>query len=71
MDSVKNRRKNSAMKRKYHDNPEPQEEYNKRKYNKENSESTKISGKKTQGKQDVFNKVERFHQQMRRGPYYI
>ena len=46
MDSVKNRRKNSAMKRKYHDNPEPQEEYNKRKYNKKTLNQQKYQGKK-------------------------
>ena len=45
LDSIKNRRKNSAVKREYHDNPEPQKKYSKRKYNKENSESKKISGK--------------------------
>lgn len=45
MDSIKNRRKNSAMKREYRDNPEPQKGYNQRKYCKENSESKKISGK--------------------------
>ena len=37
MDSVKNRIKNCVMKGKYHDNREPQKEYNKIKY-KENFE---------------------------------
>ena len=35
--SIKNRRKNSAVKRKHHDNPEPQKEYKKKIY-KENPE---------------------------------
>ena len=65
--SIKIRRKNSAMKRKYHDNPEPQKEYKKRKY-KENNELKK---EKKQEKKKVFDKVEQFHLQIRQGPCYI
>ena len=42
MDSVKNRIKNCVMKRKYHDNQEPQKECNKIRYDKENFESKKV-----------------------------
>ena len=44
MDSVKNRIKNCVMKRKYHDNQEPQKEKecNKIRYDKENFESKKV-----------------------------
>lgn len=63
--SIRNRRKNSTMKRKYHDNPKPQKKYKKRKY-KENPELKKeYQRKKNQARQNVFNKVEKFHQQIR------
>ena len=39
---------------------------------KENPESKKeYQRKKKQGKKKVFNKAEKFHQQIRQGPYYI
>ena len=39
---------------------------------KENPESKKeYQRKKRQGKKKVFNKAEKFHQQIRQGPYYI
>ena len=60
--SIRNRRKNSAMKIKYHDNPESQKEYEKRKF-KENPElRNECQRKKNQGKNFFFNKVEKFHQ---------
>ena len=53
------------MKRKYHDNPKPQKKYKKRKF-KENPELKKeYQRKKNQARQNVFNKVEKFHQQIR------
>ena len=50
------------MKRKYHDNREPQKECKKIKYDKENFESKKVYQGKISRKKNVFNKIEKFHQ---------
>ena len=64
--SIKNRKNNSAMKKKCYDNPELRKQYEKRKY-KKNSELKK----KYQRKKEAFDKVENFNPRIRQWPYYI
>ena len=57
---VKNRIKNCVMKRKYHDNQEPQKECNKIRYDKENFESKKVYQGKNPGKKTFLIKLKNF-----------
>ena len=59
------------MKNKYEENPEPKKEYEKSKYDK-NPEPKKENRKNMHKKnKKCLNKVKKFSQQIRQGPYFI